>query len=109
MFSLLLDERLDEREQEALLEHLDGCERCGTRFDRYAEAVQLVRTMERQRAPADFTQAVLKRVRKRRRRLLFGPQGGRFFEHVSIPAEVAVPIILIGALALAVLLYASAP
>ncbi len=109
MFTLLLDEQLAEREQEALLEHLDGCEACAASFEKYSRAVTLVRQVERARVPSDFTQRVMKRVRKRRKRQLFGLQGGQFFEHVSIPAEAAVPIILAAALVVAVLLFASQP
>ncbi|MFN7135425.1 MAG: anti-sigma factor family protein, partial [Myxococcales bacterium] len=74
MFTLLLDEQLPEQEQEAVLAHLDTCASCESSFEKYSRAVTLVRNVERHRAPADFSHQVLKRVRRRRKRQLFGLQ-----------------------------------
>jgi len=66
--------------------------------------VKLVRSAERESVPADFSSRVLKRVRKRRARL-FGAQGARFFEHLHIPVEAAIPVLLAVAIAAIVLIF----
>ena len=102
LFGQLVDEELAPAEEQALRSHLDACADCQHELERYARTVTLVRSLERERAPAELAAQVLKRVR-RRRRGLFGLQGGRFFEQVSVPAEVAVPVVLIAIAAAAVI------
>ena len=93
LFGLLVDEELAPGEERALKSHLDACAGCKQEFEQYARTVSLVRSLDRERAPRELTAQVMKRVRRRRRRL-FGAQGALFFEHVSVPAEVAVPVVL---------------
>lgn len=105
MFARLVDSDLPAREEAALRSHLDDCAECRRGFEKYERAVALVRSVGRERAPADFANQVMRRVR-RRRRGAFGLQGARFFEEVSIPVEAAIPVIL-AAIVAAILVFAS--
>jgi anti-sigma factor RsiW len=98
LFAPAVDHELPPEKEVALKSHLEGCQECQQGFEKYTRAVQMVRSVHRERAPADFTAQVLKRVRKRRRSI-FGWQGGRFFEHISIPVEAAIAVILAAAIA----------
>ena len=107
MFAPLLDSELSAREEQTLVHHLDGCKACERGFTKYARAVERVRGVSRERAPADFAQLVLRRVRRRRRKGPFALHGGRLIEQYAISAEAALPIIL--AAVVAVVLLLSAP
>ncbi|MGI5863037.1 MAG: anti-sigma factor family protein [Myxococcales bacterium] len=102
LFGQLVDEELAPADEIALRSHLDSCADCQHELERYSRTVSLVRSLEREKAPAELAAQVMKRVR-RRRRGLFGLQGGRFFEQVSVPAEVAVPVVLVAIAAAAVI------
>jgi anti-sigma factor RsiW len=106
MFAPLLDAELPAWDEAALRTHLSDCARCQQGLARYQRAVELLREAPRARAPAGFATRVLRRVRRRRRALREGPQGARFFEQVSIPAEAAIPIVL-AALIAAILVLAA--
>ena len=101
LFAPAVDHELPPEKEVALKSHLETCRDCQQGFEKYARAVALVRSVGRERAPADFTAQVLKRVR-RRRRSIFGWQGARFFEHISIPVEAAIAVILAAAIAVVV-------
>jgi len=105
LFAPMVDRELPPQEEEAFKCHLETCHDCQQGFEKYSRAVALVRSVGRERAPADFTQQVLKRVRKRRRGL-FGSQGGHWFEHISLPVEAAIIVILASTIALLFLLFA---
>ena len=103
MFSMLVDEELPRQDEEKLLDHLGDCDDCKVSLEKYARAVTLVRKVGREKAPFDFSQQVLKRVRRRRRNAMFGMQGGRIFEHLNIPAEATVAVILAAVVAAAII------
>lgn len=97
LFGLFVDQELAEPDERALRGHLDACKECKSDFERYNHTVSLVRSVERERAPRELAAQVMRRIRRRRRHGIFGVQGARFFEHVSIPVEAAVPVILVAA------------
>lgn len=103
LFGLFVDQELAPGEQEALERHLDGCADCAADLAQYERTVAAVRSLERERAPRELTAQVMKRVR-RRRRSLFAAQGARFFEHVSVPVEAVVPVVIAAIAAAAVIL-----
>ncbi len=105
LFAPMVDHELPPQQEAALKSHLATCEDCQQGFAKYSRAVALVRSVGREQAPADFTQQVLKRVRKRRRGL-FGSQGERFFEQVSVPIEAAILVIIAAMIGLLVFLFA---
>lgn len=106
LFAPMVDCELGSGQEEALRSHLSHCRECQQGFEKYLRAVARVRAVGRERAPSDFTQQTLKRVRKRRRSILAG-HGARWHDHVSIPAQVAIPIVIAVVLALLVVLVAS--
>jgi anti-sigma factor RsiW len=106
LFAPLLDAELPAAEVQLLRRHLSDCPQCQQGFLRYERAVELLRDAKRARAPAGFAARVLQRVRKRRRNSVLGAQGARFFQHVSIPVEAAIPILLAAAVAAALLFAA---
>ncbi|MGC4114209.1 MAG: hypothetical protein QM765_06230 [Myxococcales bacterium] len=55
--------------------------------------------MGRERAPADFAQQVLRRVRKRRRW-----QGMQVFESIGIPSQAGIAVLIAAAIAAVVVL-----
>ena len=99
LFAPMVDHELPLDQEQALRSHLERCPDCQQGFEKYTRAVELVRSVRREKVPDDFTAQVLKRVKKRRRAALFGPQGGRFFEMVNIPFEAAIAIIIAACLA----------
>lgn len=105
LFAPMVDRELAPQQEAALRSHLESCHDCQRGFEKYARAVELVRGVARERAPGDFAQQVLKRVRKRRRGL-FGSQGARWFEHISVPVEAALPVILAAIVAALVIVLA---
>jgi anti-sigma factor RsiW len=98
LFAPMVDHELPPKQEEALRSHLQACPDCQQGFEKYTRAVALVRSVGREKVPDDFTAQVLRRVRKRRR-AFFGPQGGRFFEHINIPIEGSIAIIIAACLA----------
>ena len=103
MFAPLVDAELPSTDLRLLRTHLSDCAQCQEGLERYERAVQLMRQAPPAKVPGSFASVVLRRVRKRRRSAM--AQGARFFEHVSIPAEAAIPIV-IAAVAAAILLFA---
>jgi anti-sigma factor RsiW len=97
LFAPMVDHELAPQEEAALKSHLSSCRDCQAGFEKYSRAVALVRAVGRERVPDDFTAQVLKRVRKRRR-AYFGLQGARIFEHIGIPSEGAIIVIIAAAL-----------
>jgi anti-sigma factor RsiW len=105
MFAPLVDAELPSADLRLLRTHLSDCAQCQVGLERYERAVQLMRQAPPAKVPGSFASVVLRRVRKRRRSAMASAQGARFFEHVSIPAEAAIPIV-IAAVAAAILLFA---
>jgi anti-sigma factor RsiW len=106
MFAPLVDAELPSADLRLLRTHLSDCAQCQVGLERYERAVQLMRQAPPAKVPGSFASVVLRRVRRRRRSAMASAvQGARFFEHVSIPAEAAIPIV-IAAVAAAILLFA---
>lgn len=103
LFAPMVDHELPPQQEEALKSHLSHCPDCQKGFEKYSRAVTLVRSVGRERVPDDFTQQVLKRIRKRRRGL-FGWQGAHFFDHIAAPVPAAI-VILIAAVIATMLFY----
>ena len=98
LFALMVDREL-EPQQEALLKgHLDLCPECQQGFERYSRAVSLVRSVRRERVPADFAAQVLKRVKRRRWRERHS------LDHLGIPAQVGITVLIAAAITAVVLM-----
>ncbi|WP_373049396.1 anti-sigma factor family protein [Vulgatibacter sp.] len=105
LFSPYVDASLPAAQEAAFEAHLAQCGPCRAEYAGFAEAVALVRELPRHRLPAAFGRRVLARTRTERRRRL-----SRIRELVLpvFPAGVAVPLVLVAALAaLVVLLFLS--
>ena len=100
LFAPMVDHELAPQQEALLKNHLERCPECQQGFEKYSRAVTLVRSVGRERAPADFTQLVLKRVRKRRRW-----QGALVFEQLGIPSQAAIAVLIAAAMAALVLLF----
>ena len=104
LFAPMVDHELPPQQEAALKSHLSACHDCQQGFEKYSRAVALVRSVGREKVPDDFTAQVLKRVRKRRR-AYFGLQGARIFEHIGIPIEGAVVVVILAAAVVALVLH----
>jgi predicted anti-sigma-YlaC factor YlaD len=97
LFLALADEELPEPQAKAVRSHLDGCEECRAGWDRYARTVQLVRKVEREKAPPMMASLVLNRVKRERR---FGLRKLHWaYTHHRFPVEVLIPLLLAAAVA----------
>lgn len=97
LFLALADEELPEPQAKAVRSHLDGCEECRAGWDRYAKTVQLVRKVEREKAPPMMASLVLNRVKRERR---FGLRKLHWAHtHHRFPVEVLIPLLLAAAVA----------
>jgi len=96
LFPALVDEALAEKQAVALRAHLDDCSACRAGWTSYARTVKRVREVEREKAPAELSSTILRRVRRRRW------HGLRALERIQaeyrVPYEIAVPILLGAAL-----------
>ncbi len=101
LFTPWIDAELAPAQEKALESHLAGCDACRASWDEFAGAVAAVRGVERYRLPAGFSRRVIARTRIERRKRL-----ARVREMVLplVPAEVALPLLLIAAVAAVVLL-----
>ncbi|HEY3447729.1 MAG TPA: zf-HC2 domain-containing protein [Myxococcales bacterium] len=99
LFAPMVDHELAPAQEAELKSHLEHCPECQHGFEKYSRAVTLVRSVSRERAPADFAQQVLKRVRKRRRW-----QGTQIFESVGMPAQAGIAVLIAAAIAAVVVL-----
>jgi len=99
LFAPMVDHELAPQQEARLRSHLDCCPECQQGFEKYERAVTLVRSVGRERAPADFTQQVLRRVRKRRRW-----QGAQVFEGLGVPSQAGIAVLIAAAIAAVVLL-----
>jgi predicted anti-sigma-YlaC factor YlaD len=105
LFLALADEELPEPQAKAVRSHLDGCEECRAGWDRYARTVQLVRKVEREKAPPMMASLVLNRVKRERR---FGLRKLHWAHtHHRFPVEVLIPLLLAAAVAAFLVLSAS--
>jgi predicted anti-sigma-YlaC factor YlaD len=105
LFLALADEELPEPQAKAVRSHLDGCEECRAGWDRYAQTVQLVRKVEREKAPPMMASLVLNRVKRERR---FGLRKLHWAHtHHRVPVEVLIPLLLAAAVAAFLVLSAS--
>lgn len=95
-FSPYVDAELPPADEAALEEHLGSCAPCRTEYTAFAEAISLVRELPRNRLPSAFTRRVVARTRMERRRRL-----ARVREMVlpMVPAEVALPVVLLAVIA----------
>lgn len=105
LFFALADEELPEPQAQAVRSHLDGCEECRAGWQRYAQTVQRVRGVEREKAPGVMASLVMNRVKRERR---FGLRK-LYLAHTyhRFPVEILIPILL--AAAVAAFLVMSAP
>lgn len=100
LFAPMVDHELAPDQEAQLKTHLEHCPECQQGFEKYSRAVTLVRSVGRERAPADFAQQVLKRVRKRRRW-----QGSmQVFESIGIPSQAGIAVLIAAAIAAVVVL-----
>jgi predicted anti-sigma-YlaC factor YlaD len=105
LFLALADEELPEPQAKAVRSHLDGCEECRAGWDRYARTVQLVRKVEREKAPPMMASLVLNRVKRERR---FGLRKLHWAHtHHRFPVEVLIPLLLAAAVAAFLVMSAS--
>ena len=105
LFFALADEELPEPQAKAVRSHLDGCEECRAGWDRYAKTVQLVRKVEREKAPPMMASLVLNRVKRERR---FGLRKLHWAHtHHRFPVEVLIPLLLAAAVAAFLVMSAS--
>ena len=85
LFASMVDRELAPAQEALFKGHLEQCAECRQGFARYTRAVELVRSVARERAPAELSQLVLKRVHKRRR-----GQGVYVFQNLGVPTQVVV-------------------
>jgi predicted anti-sigma-YlaC factor YlaD len=105
LFLALADEELPEPQAEAVRSHLDGCEECRAGWTRYAKTVELVRKVEREKAPPMMASLVLNRVKRERR---FGLRKLHWAHtHYRFPVEVLIPLLLAAAVAAFLVMSAS--
>jgi len=105
LFFALADEELAEPQAQAVRSHLDGCEECRAGWDRYAQTVQRVRKVEREKAPPMMASMVLNRVKRERR---FGLRKLHLAHNYHrVPVEVLIPLLLAAAVAAFLVLSAS--
>jgi predicted anti-sigma-YlaC factor YlaD len=97
LFFALADEELAEPQATAVRSHLDGCEDCRAGWTRYAQTVQRVRKVEREKAPPVMASMVLNRVKRERR---FGLRK-LYLAHAyhRFPVEILIPLLLAAAVA----------
>jgi len=105
LFFALADEELPEPQAMAVRSHLDGCDECRAGWDRYAQTVQRVRKVEREKAPPLMASMVLNRVKRERR---FGLRKLHLAQNYHrVPVEVLIPLLLAAAVAAFLVLSAS--
>jgi hypothetical protein len=104
LFVGAVDEALPNPDADRLKAELEGSPELKASFDKYARAVQLLKSAPREKAPPAMATLVMRRVRRRR---LFG-QRGLHTVHMQyrVPVEVLIPI-LISVLAVAYLVMSS--
>ncbi len=92
LFLAALDEELAARDQARLHAHLDQCGDCRTGYQRYAQVVSRVQSIERERAPQQLSTVIMRRVRRRR---LFGARGlALAHAQYRVPVEAIIPVLL---------------
>ncbi len=99
LFAPMVDHELAPDQEAELKSHLEHCPECQHGFEKYSRAVSLVRSVGRERAPAEFTQQVLKRIRKRRRW-----HGMQVFESMGMPSQAGIAVLIAAAIAAVVVL-----
>lgn len=100
LFSPYVDAALPAAEEARLEAHLAACEPCRLEYGAFAEAVSLVRELPRHKLPAAFSRRVLARTRAERRRRLREVRAAM----LPVPAEIALPVVLLAAVAAVVVL-----
>jgi len=88
LFSALFDGELSAEEEDAVRAHLAECEADRRRYRAFEQAIELVRALPREEAPASFTADVMRRVRAR------GPAAAREYplERVRAPRIFRFPV-----------------
>ena len=98
------DDALGERDAVRLRAGLDGDEELKGRFDKYQNAIALLKKAPKEKAPAALSSVIMRRVRRRR---VWGRNSLHTFHmNYRVPVEVIVPI-LIGVLVAAFLFFAA--
>ena len=105
LFLAFADEELPDDEARAVRSHLDGCDECQRGWQGYANTVQRLRQVERQRAPAALSAQVMARVKRQRRSGL--RRLTQLHAHYRLPVEVLIPVLLAAAVAAYVLMSAA--
>jgi predicted anti-sigma-YlaC factor YlaD len=92
LFPALIDAELDTSQELGLRSHLDGCDECRGGWSRYERAVEMVRGIERKKAPPALATQILRRVQRKK------PRGLRAIANVHsqyrVPYEIIIPILL---------------
>ena len=98
LYSAYVEHELPVGELEKLVAHLESCDGCTVALERFEASFDAVRQLPRERAPANLSRQVLRRVRHRnRRRAAVLPYlTGQF----HLPAEAIIPIVVAAAIAL---------
>ncbi len=101
LFFAFADDEIAEGEELKLRDHLTDCVDCRGKWDRYARTVQVVKTIEREKAPAALSSVIMRRARRKGRPS--SPKGLQLaYAHYRFPVETIIPV-LIGALVAAFL------
>lgn len=92
LFAGRVDDDLPAPDAVRLRRHLESCADCRAGWDRYERAVNVVRRVERERAPPTLATNILRRVRRQR------INGLRHFHmaHLQnrVPVEAVIPVLL---------------
>ena len=102
LFVAAVDEQLGLPEVQRFEHHLQGCADCRAGWNRYAQTVQRVRELPRERAPEALASLIARRL-KRKRPLL---QRTLSQANHRVPVEIIVPLLLAVVVAVLILLWA---
>jgi anti-sigma factor RsiW len=85
-----LDEEIDEHDEQMLKKHLQTCPKCQSYFHELEKAIALVQSTSHIQAPSNFTENVMARLPKERRRVGVN----RWFRHHPLLTAASLFIIL---------------
>ena len=92
LFGAWVDEELPSPQAQRLRSHLDSCGECRDGWEKYARAVDVVRHVQREKAPPALASTILRRVRRQR----FSNFRHVHLAHLQhrVPVEAAIPVLL---------------
>jgi anti-sigma factor RsiW len=88
-----LDEEIDEKDEQLLKKHLQTCPKCQSYFHELEKAIALVQSTSHIQAPSNFTENVMARLPKEKRRVGVN----RWFRHHPLLTAASLFIILMTA------------